>query len=499
MDNSGFGYYVGLNSDFFNNPHIIMVKIFLMRKLYLIILIIGFLIILPDVHAQKPVAFPHAEGFGRFSLGGRGGDVYHVTTIADYNPKTDKPLEGTLRHAVMTQIKPRTIVFDVSGRIQLKAPLYVLHSFLTIAGQTAPGDGITISGDTFEIKGGEAESEWLHDIIIRFIRFRHGDETAKTGDGITSNYASDYIFDHISAGWTIDGIQDLRGGGNFTLQWSIYAEALNMSTHYKNAPHAMVGSFRDLKKNISIHHNLMASSRDRHPTLGSGNATKTDTMVVCDFRNNVVYNWRGGTNLGEVRHNFVNNYYKPGESSEFGYKTRTPLQIKSSRAQCAKGYLSGNYFENASPEYNKDNYTAITYTNSGGYNSTTRAQFEFDKPFVFGDDIPKTQKPKKAFELVMNLAGASLVRDAIDAREVNDVRMGTGKLIDSQKDVGGWPEYKSKPALQDSDKDGMPDEWEKKNKLNSNDGSDGNEFSLNKNFTNLEVYLNGLVEHLYKF
>ena len=111
----------------------------------------------------------------------------------------------------------------------------------------------------------------------------------------------------------------------------------------------------------------------------------------------------------------MNNYYKPGESSEFGYKTRTPLQIKSSRAQCAKGYLRGNYFENAPPEYNKDNYTAITYTNSGGYNSTTRAQFEFDKPFVSGDDIPKTQKPKKAFELVMNLAGASLVRDAIDA------------------------------------------------------------------------------------
>jgi hypothetical protein len=462
-----------------------------------LLILTAILFVSTSIWAQS-IAFPHAEGFGRFARGGRGGDVYHVTTIADYNPKTDKPIEGSLRHAVMTQNKPRTIVFDVSGRIQLKAPLYVLQSYLTIAGQSAPGDGITISGDTFQIKGGEPENEWLHDIIVRFIRFRHGDETAKTGDGITSNYASNYIFDHISAGWTIDGIQDLRGGGNFTLQWSIYAEALNMSTHYRNAPHAMVGSFRDLKKNISIHHNLMSSSRDRHPTLGSGNATKTDTMVVCDFRNNVIYNWRGGTNLGEVRHNFINNYYKPGESSNFGYKNNTPLQIKSSRAQCAHGYLRGNYFENAPPEYNKDNYTAITYTNSGGYNSTTRALFEYDKPFVFGENIPMTQKPAKAYDLVLNLSGASLVRDAIDAREVNDVRKGTGKLIDSQKEVGGWPEYKSKPAPADSDRDGMPDDWEKKNGLNPNDSSDGNLYTKNKNFTNLEVYLNGLVEHLYK-
>jgi hypothetical protein len=446
--------------------------------------------------SAQPVAFPNAEGFGRFSQGGRGGDVYHVTTIEDYNPKTDKPVEGSFRHGIMTQNKPRTIVFDVSGTIRLKAPLLIIKSYLTVAGQTAPGDGITISGDTFQLKGGETEKEWIHDIIVRFIRFRHGDETAKSGDGITSNYVRDYIFDHISAGWTIDGTQDLRGGGNFTLQWSIYAEALNMSTHYKNAPHAMLGSFRDIRKNITIHHCLMASSRDRHPTLGSGE--RADTSAISDFRNNVIYNWHGPTNLGEVRHNFVGNYYKPGESSKYGYKETKPIQIKSSRAQCAKGYLLGNYFENAPAEFNKDNYTAIEYTNTGNYNSTTRAQFEYNKPFVFGDDVPKTQSPAKAFELVLKLAGASFFRDAVDIRVVNDVRKGTGKLIDSQKEVGGWPELKSKPALADSDQDGMPDAWEKKNGLNSNDASDGNKYSLNKNYTNLEVYLNSMVEHLYK-
>ena len=464
--------------------------------LYLKICVIVFCVYQPKVQAQKPIAFPGAEGYGRFTVGGRGGDVYHVTTIEDYNPKTDKPIEGSLRHAIITQNSPRTIVFDVSGTIRLKAPLLVVKSYLTIAGQTAPGDGITISGDTFQLKGGETEKEWIHDIIVRFIRFRHGDETAKTGDGITSNYVSDYIFDHISAGWTIDGIHDLRGGGNFTLQWSIYSEALNMSTHYKNAPHAMLGSFRAIRKNISLHHNLMASSRDRHPTLASG--SEGDTMAICDFRNNVVYNWRGGTNLGEARHNFVNNYYKPGESSNFGYKQNNPIQIKSSRAESAKGYLQGNYFENAPEEFNKDNYTAITYTNSGSYNSTTRSKFEYGKPFVFGEDVPKTQSSAKAFELVLRLSGASFVRDAVDTRVVNDVKKGTGKLIDSQKEVGGWPELKSKPALADSDKDGMPDEWETKNGLQSNDASDGNKYILNKNYTNLEVYLNSLVDYLYK-
>ena len=160
--------------------------------------------------------------------------------------------------------------------------------------------------------------------------------------------------------------------------------------------------------------------------------------------------------------------------------------------------MRGNYFENAPAEFNKDNYTAITYTNTGSYNSTTRAKFEYNKPFVFGEDVPKTQSSEKAYELVLSLAGASFVRDAVDIRVVNDVKKGTGKLIDSQKEVGGWPELKSKPALKDTDNDGIPDEWENRNKLNSKDASDGTKYSLNKNFTNLEVYLNGLVDHLYK-
>jgi len=447
----------------------------------------------------QQLAFPHAEGYGRFAKGGRGGDVYHVTTLDDYHPKTDQPIVGSLRHAIDSQTGPRTVVFDLSGRIQLKEPIIVKKPYLTIAGQTAPGDGITISDDSFEIKGSDKSvgTGYLHDYIIRFIRFRHGDESGKTGDGITTNYVTDYIFDHISASWTIDGTHDLRGGGNFTMQWSVFGEALNQSTHYKNAAHAMLASYRAIEMNMTLHHNLMLSSRDRHPTLGTGD--RADTTAISDFRNNVVYNWRGGTNLGEVRHDFINNYYKPGESTNFGYITYLPLQIKSSRAENAKGYLRGNFFYNAPTTFNNDNYLAVTYTNTGDYNSTTREQFEVFRPFVYGADRPVTQSAQEAYRLVLKYAGASLFRDVVDHRMVKDVEQGTGRLIDSQKEVGGWPVYNSKPALKDSDGDGMPDEWEIKNHLNPNDPSDGNKYTLDKNYTNLEVYLNSLVEHLYEY
>lgn len=450
----------------------------------------------PKTEKSRGLAFPHAEGFGRFAQGGRGGDVYTVTSLEDYDPKQDKPIPGTLRHALDSQKGPRTVVFNVGGTIHLKQALIVTKSYLTLAGQSAPGDGITICDDSFVLKGKEVEDQWLHDIIIRFIRFRHGDVSAKTGDAITSNYVRDYIFDHISAGWAVDGIHDLRGGGNFTLQWSIYAEALNRSTHYKNQAHAMLASFREPKLNLTLHHNLMASSRDRHPTLGSG--AKGNPDVICDFRNNVVYNWEGGTNLGEVRHHFVNNFYKPGESSDYGYAHKTPLSIKSDRAELARGYLKGNYFDKAPDTYNQDNYTALTYFTKGDkYNATSRGQFEVKTPFVSDKDAPATQSAQDAYELVLSKAGASFARDGVDERIIRDVRKGTGKLIDSQAEVGGWPKLKPGKPWIDSDGDGMPDSWERTMKLNHNDASDGIAHTLDKHYTNLEIYLNSLVEHLY--
>ena len=448
--------------------------------------------------SAQPLAFPHAEGFGRFSVGGRGGDVYHVTTLEDYNPKVDKAIIGSLRHGMLSQEGPRTIVFDISGTICLKEELRGTKSYLTIAGQTAPGDGITLRDYTFKLTGKEGEP--IHDIIIRFIRFRYGDVTKQSGDGLSTNWVNDLILDHISAGWTIDAIHDLRDAARFTMQWSVFAEALNMSTHYKNQAHAMLSSYSHLLGNVTVHHNLMASSRNRHPTLGGGN--RTDTTAVVDFRNNLVFNWASGTNFGQCRHNLINNYYKPGESTD--YKENKPLRMKSERATSGVGYLSGNYFAGAPKEFNSDNYTAVDYNlygTPGGTNKyigTTRAKWESKSPFVFGDDLPKTDSPETTYRIVLERAGASLVRDAVDIRVIAGVKDGTNRLIDSQAQVGGWPELKSKPALTDSDGDGMPDKWETANKLDSSDPEDRNNFTLDKKYTNLEVYLNSLIEHLYK-
>jgi hypothetical protein len=448
--------------------------------------------------SAQPIAFPHAEGYGRFSVGGRGGDVYHVTTLEDFNPKTDKPIIGSLRDGMLSQDGPRTIVFDLSGTIRLKAELRGTKSYLTIAGQTAPGDGITLRDYSLKLTGETGKP--IHDVIIRFMRFRHGDVSKQSGDGLSTNWINDLILDHISAGWTIDCIHDLRDAARFTMQWSVFAEALNMSTHYKNSAHAMLSSYSHLYGNVTVHHNLMASSRNRHPTLGGGD--RTDTTAVVDFRNNLVFNWASGTNFGQCRHNLINNYYKPGESTS--YKENKPLRMKSERATSGVGYLSGNYFAGAPKEFNKDNYTAVDYSlygTPGGNNKyigTTRAQWESKTPFVFGEDIPKTDSPETTYKIVLERAGASLVQDAVDKRLIAGVKDGTNRLIDSQTEVGGWPELKSKPALPDIDKDGMPDKWEIDNKLNPSDPNDRNLYSLNKNYTNLEVYLNSLVEHLYK-
>ena len=445
----------------------------------------------------QPLAFPHAEGYGRFSQGGRGGDVYHVTTLEDYKTKNDKPIVGSLRYGILSQDGPRTIVFDVSGTIILKEELKGTKSFLTIAGQTAPGDGITIRDYTVKLTGEKGKP--IHDIIIRFIRFRLGDVTKTSGDGLSTNWVNDLILDHISAGWTIDCIHDLRDAARFTMQWSVFAEALNKSTHAKGA-HAMLCSYSHLYGNVSVHHNLMASSRNRHPTLGGGD--RTDTTAIVDFRNNLVFNWASGTNFGQCRHNLINNYYKPGKSTD--YKANKPLRMKSERATSGVGYLSGNYFAGAPKEFNSDNYTAVDYNRYGSegennkYIGTTRAQWESKTPFAVGDDLPKTDSPETTYRIVLERAGASLQRDAVDKRVIAGVADGTNRLIDSQTEVGGWPELKSKPALIDTDKDGMPDSWEKENKLNPTDPGDRNGYTLNKKFTNLEVYLNSLVENLYK-
>ena len=434
-------------------------------------------VVTADTTAGQQLAFPGAEGFGRFARGGRGGDVYHVTTLEDDGP-------GSLREGIRTASGPRTIVFDLSGTIALKSPLVIDKSFVTIAGQSAPGDGICLRDQTFRIKNASH-------IVVRYIRFRLGDRNKPRPSGpdcINTDDVDHVIFDHITATWGIDGNHDLRRGGNFTLQWSIYAEALHDSIHEKGS-HGMLASFRDLTAGVSLHHNLFASSRERHPTLGG--SPRTDPKAIADFRNNVIYNVEGATNLGNCRINVVNNYFRPGPNSPADHQ---PLAVKAENRGATKAFLAGNVFEGAS-DLTQDNFRAIDFRrwSKGGYLSLTLADIRVDNEFKLADFTPRTQSAQEAYDAVLTRAGASLARDSADARLVEGIRSRTHRRIDSQEEVGGWPELRSTPPPSDRDGDGMPDQWEVERRLNPDDRADGNGDRDNDGYTNLEEYLNKLV------
>jgi arylsulfatase A len=427
-----------------------------------------------------PVAFPGAEGYGRFALGGRGGDVYIVTNLNDDGP-------GSLRHGIASAAGPRTIVFEVSGTIELKSPLTIDKSRLTIAGQTAPGDGITLKDHTLRLRN-------ISDVIIRFLRVRLGDKNKppKAYDTITTEDIDRVMFDHLSASWAIDGIQDLRRGGNFTLQWSIFSEALNHSIH-PEGPHAMCASFRSPTASLTLHHNLFATSRDRHPTLGSAENTPGPAHVI-DFRNNVMYNWSGTANFADHFVNAINNYWRPGPETD---PARRPISIKGNQPAMAHGFMSGNVFE-GQDGWTRDNYAALDFERWAKPGSKyqyrgTVSEWRAPAP-KGGKNAPATQTAGEALTLVLGRAGASRARDAVDARIVADARAHTGRLIDSQDQVGGWPQLRSLPAPPDADRDGMPDVWETAHGLNPHDAADRNGDRDHDGYTNLEEYLNVLAQ-----
>lgn len=415
-------------------------------------------------------AFPSAEGFGRFARGGRGGDVYIVTHLNDSG-------SGSLRHGLETMNGPRTIVFEVSGTIDLKSNLVVREvTGLTVAGQTAPGEGITLKNRTLRLTD-------VRDVVIRYLRLRLGDESETSGDVITLGPAQDVILDHLTATWGVDGTMDTQRLSNFTLQWSIFGEALHDSTHHKG-PHAMLMSFRKTVGSISIHHNLLASSRDRHPTLGG-----VDRNALFDFRNNLIYNRSGSTNLCAGRFVLVENYYRPGPNTNLEV---FPIRPKTDLEDSTFGVFENNYFEQQ-PERTADNYLAMQWGVRGGkYKANVqRAEFILSENPLADADRPTTQSAQEACQLVLQKAGASLHRDTADRRLIEGVRNRTHRLIDSQSEVGGWPALKNRPAPKDTDRDGMPDEWERKWGLNPDDPEDRNGDPDGDGYTNLEEYLNG--------
>ncbi|UCH15871.1 MAG: pectate lyase [Bacteroidales bacterium] len=442
----------------------------------------------------QQIAFPGAEGYGKYAKGGRGGVVYEVTNLNDSG-------EGSLRTAIEAT-GPRTVIFRISGNIELESPLRVKNPFITIAGQTAPGDGICIKNHPISIDADH--------VIIRYIRLRPGDVSGNDYDAISGRYFKNVIVDHVSASWSVDETMSIYHCDSITVQWCIVSESLCKS-HHRKGSHGFGGIWGS--NYGTYHHNLFAHHTSRNPRMASGSG-------YTDYRNNVIYNWgyqscyggekqqRGNPKFNFSTFNIVANYYKPGPATEPGevsYRIAAPAFDPDSDIH-GKWYIAENVVEGN---------TKVTTNNWNGGVQTKNDSLAFlklkvDKPWA---SMPINQQTaKKAFNTVLENAGATLPkRDAVDARIIEETRMGyatfegegykkkksvvdTSKIcgiIDSQNDVGGWPVLNSIPAAKDTDHDGMPDEWESKNGLNPNYADDRNNIAED-GYTMLEKYINSI-------
>ena len=463
---------------------------------------------------EKTPAFPGAEGFGRYVTGGRGGNVYHVTSLADDGS------EGTLRWA-LGKSGVKTIVFDVSGTIHLQSSLDISIGNVTIAGQTAPGDGICVADYPVSIKA--------NNVIVRYMRFRLGNKNvlangADGWDGFGGFDQQDWIIDHCSVSWSIDECLSVLGNKNTTVQWCLVAQSLVNSGHSKGA-HGYGGNWGG--SGASFHHNLIAHHGSRTPRLGPRPTTQLDERM--DMRNNVIYNFGGnGCYGGEgMNVNIVNNYYKPGPGSPtdkkgyriagIGIRTNTYVNTYPAYAPAlhlwGKYYVTGNY-NSKYPQLNQDNWTygVINQIDASGCDGTftqeTKDSIKLAEPIDY--ILTTTHSAADAYDRVLDFAGASLHRDSFDELMVSDTRNGkatyTGSglskgFVNSQDDNkpagadaswSAWPTLASKEAPKDTDGDGMPDDWELANALDPTNPNDGKTIGAD-GYSNLENYLNSLV------
>ena len=447
-------------------------------------------------------AFPGAEGGGMYVTGGRGGKVYHVTKL------TDDGSEGTLRYGIEKESRPLVIVFDVAGVIPLAKALKIQNGNLTIAGQTAPGDGICLKNYNFRIAASN--------VILRFMRFRMGDE-AKTEDDALNLYTGDnniqdVIIDHCSLSWSTDECGSFYGMTNFSLQWCILSESLRNSIHEKGK-HGYGGIWGGA--NATYHHNLLAHHDSRNPRIDHDYVSTLKGPV--SLINNVIYNWGDNSCYGGEskpgsdfkKYNIVNNYYKPGPATASG-KVRF-LDPTTNCKNCDSAhpdqvvpghfYMSGNTMD-GNDGYTADNWSGKATTASAGLIATIKADtfFRYEK-----ESALSLHNAQDAFDKVVGFAGASLKRDAVDERVTRETKdgiftfngsNGSGKgFIDTQSDVGGWPSYTG-TQVTDTDGDGIPDTIEDAWGLNKNIAADGAAVTLDKNgrYTNLEMYLHYLVK-----
>lgn len=510
--------------------------------------------------AQAP-AFPGAEGHGRFTTGGRGGKVIHVTNLTD---DASNPAEGSLRWA-LKQSGTKTIVFDVSGYIDLKADLSISKN-TTIAGQTAPEGGITLRYYTLHLSG--------DNIIVRFIRSRRSQvkDVNDGADAIWERHRKNLLLDHCSFSWSIDEIASFYDNRDFTMQWCTLGEGLANPGHSKGA-HSYGGIWGG--KNASFHHNMIVHVQNRAPRFNGArygwdgyDKTKYSSTVDAervDFRNCLMYNWGNGNGCyggpGGGYINIVNNYYKAGPGTS--NRTRvTQISVASSGnassdhpelyGLSSRYYIQGNYVTAASSPENYD-WSGVKY--DGGLQTLNGERYIPDAGHNFGENVEyvsisgkdcvklkldspidagavTTHSAETAYEKVRTYAGSSLYRDAVDARYMEEARTGTvtyhgdvayvkdGKTYSMSKTEGivdfindpdgeanpktaSYPELPMnvRPADFDTDGDGMPDAWERANGLDPNDSSDGVKYTLDTEkgwYTNLEVYLSSLVEKIMK-
>ncbi len=419
----------------------------------------------PAAAADLP-AFPGAEGFGAGAKGGRGGKVFVVRNLEDYEGGEKKKIPGSLREACEAK-GPRTIVFDVSGTIELKKTLSISEPFITIAGQTAPGGGICLRDYGLAVK--------THDVVIRYLRVRPGDTMKKELDSISISTGSrDVIIDHCSASWSIDETLSVSGAGisNVTVQWCIISESLNDSFH-KKGPHGY-GSLVRTNGSISFHHNLYAHHRSRSPRPG----TYGEGSILFDFRNNVIYQGgKGYTAEDPARVNYVGNYIKA--TGIFSATATTEM------------HAAGNIIE-GKEDASKDPWSAVR-----GLAKQNRRKVPFPVAPV------ETESAAAAYRKVLYEAGASKpFRDSVDSRIIEQVRSGKGRLINSQKEVGGWPELEVKYRNEkeekramwlraDPDRDGMRTNWEKAYGFKPRSDSDTTDDPDGDGYTNIEECLNG--------
>lgn len=459
-----------------------------------------------DEHGAA-LAFPGAEGGGMYTTGGRGGRIIHVTNLNDSGT-------GSLRAAVEAS-GPRIVVFDVAGIIELSSKLRIRNGDLTIAGQTAPGDGICIKNYATVV---EADN-----VIIRFVRFRLGDQGANADDGedaIWGRRQKDIIIDHCSMSWSIDECASFYGNSNFTMQWCILTESLRHSVHGKGS-HGYGGIWGG--ENASFHHNLLANHDSRNPRFDHPeiyeNPSDPDRRGNVDYRNNAVYNWGSNSTYGgEGGHfNMVGNYYRQGPAS----RDRAYF-IDANGIYTSNGtdygypylYMDGNHYV----QYPDMTAGDGVYWHDHGTNIPPDASRLLSSLLpISGPDgqtvYTTTHSAQDAFALICETGGASLVRDEVDDRACLDAQLGTasypdggngseGGIVDTPSAVGGWPEYSADTENEandktDTDGDGIPDWFEEKFGLDTeSDDSKAMTVDVKGRYTNIEMYLHYLVRDI---